>query len=161
MTATMSQLAVKLERTDDVDLLKSIMQQPEIFDGISDDGSVERDKFEPAIHPAVWYVLARAEDRLLGVWMFHPQTSTCWEAHTCLLPDAGSAGVIAARSLPSWIWEKTGCTRIVTSIPRYNRPARFLAINVGMTQYGMNPGAWRKWGMDHDLLLYGISKEGK
>lgn len=135
------------------------MTHPNIYPHITDDGCPPVEQFEPVISPAIWYVEARDNDVLLGLWAFVPQNAVCWEVHTCLLPHAwGDTAAIAAKELASWIWENTDCRRIVTTVPAYNRLAYRFARKAGMTEYGRNPKSFLKNGKLYDQLLLGLSR---
>lgn len=147
------------ERTHDREVVRAVMAHPRIYPHIADDGCPPATEFEPLEHPGVWYVLVRDEGRPLGLFVFVPQNSVCWEVHTCLLPWAwGRPAAIAAAEMARWIWEHTPCRRIVTSVAAYNRLALRFAERAGMTEYGRNPASWLKDGKLHDQVLLGMSR---
>src|SRR3954469_1709775 len=116
------------ERTEDLELVRSILTHPRIYPWITDDACPPAAEFYPLDHPAVWYVLVREQlcgaARELGLLMFVPQGAACWEGHTCLLPIAwGRRAAAAAAGAAEWIFEQTSCSRIVTTVPAYNRLA--------------------------------------
>ena len=151
----------RFERTLDMDVVRNILTHPRIYPHISDDHSPPVDEYDPPRHDSIWYVLAFDEDagdELLGLWMFVPQNSVCWEVHTALLPLAwGERGHAAARVLPDWIFAKTSCRRIVTNVPSTNRLALRFAISAGMKIYGVNRESFLKDGILCDQVCLGIS----
>jgi RimJ/RimL family protein N-acetyltransferase len=151
---------VTYERTEDLELVRSIMTHPRVYPHITDDGSPAAAEFQPVNHPAIWYVLARDGDELLGLYMFIPQGAACWEVHTCLLPASwGARAAAAAAGAAAWLFERTTCRRIVTSVPSYNRLALRYAERAGMQQFGVNPRSFLKDGKLHDQVLLGLSKD--
>lgn len=155
---------IKFERSFDYELICRIMVHPRIWPHISDDGSPPASEYRPIESQAIWYVIVRevhpdlkGED-LLGLWMFVPQNTVCWEVHTCLLPCAwGERGLRAAKLLPNWIWRHTPCRRIVTNVPRTNRLAYHFAVKAGMRMFGVNIASYLKDGKYCDQICLGIS----
>jgi RimJ/RimL family protein N-acetyltransferase len=152
------------ERSIDYELIRSIITHPKLWPYLSDDGSPEPEDFQPIRHEALWYVIVReveadAAGDLLGMWMFVPQNSICWEVHTALLPSAwGERGQLASRLLPGWMWKNTPCRRIITSVPSSNRLALHFAARAGMTVYGVNECSYLKNGMLCDQICLGLTQ---
>ncbi len=147
------------ERTTDLELVRSIITHPKIYDHVSDDGCPPADQFKPLDNPVIWYVLVVECEVLLGMWTFMPQNTACWEVHTCLLPVAwGDLGREAAKAMAEWIWKNTPCRRLVTNVPVMNRMALKFAKAAGMEEYGVNPKSYLKRGTLHDQILLGMSK---
>ncbi len=141
-------------------LVRCIITHPRIWPSASDDFCGEPDNFTPVDNPSIMYMLVYDDETLMGMWMFVPQNGICFEAHTCLLPQAyGEFAVSAAIRMTAWIWENTPAKRIVTTVPSFNRLALRLAQKAGMTQYGINPASYSKNGKLWGQILLGISKE--
>lgn len=157
-------LVIQFERSTNYELIRQIITHERIWGYLSDDGSPPREDFEPLESNFVWYVIACDVDdagggEILGLWMFFPHNTVCWEVHTCLLPIAwGERGQAAAKMLPDWIWRNTPCRRIVTNVPTYNRLALHFAFKAGMKMYGVNPDSYLKDGILRDQMCLGISK---
>jgi len=150
---------VTFERTRDYALVKSIITHPAVYPYVSDDYSPAPKDFKPFEHDALWYVLVKDGEELLGLWMFSPESEICWKVHTCLLPNAyGERAKLAAKQMAKWIWDHTACLRIVTDVPEYNRLAYHFAKKAGMTEYGRNPKSYMKSGILYDQILLGVSK---
>jgi RimJ/RimL family protein N-acetyltransferase len=146
------------ERTKDYALVKEIATHPAIYPFISDDYSPSPNDFKPFEDDAIWYVLVKDGDELLGMWMFAPENAICWQVHTCLLPNAyGKRAKQAALEMANWIWTNTTCLRLITSVPEYNRQASIFARWAGMEEYGRNPESYMKTGILHDQILLGMS----
>lgn len=145
------------ERTTDYALVREIATHPRVFPFISDDYTPA--DWKPIESEAVWYVLVRYGEELLGMWTFTPQNAICWEVHTCLLPNSwGEKAKVAAREMAEWIWANTGCLRLITNVPEYNRLALKFAKEAGMEEFGRNPKSYMKTGILHDQILLGMSK---
>jgi RimJ/RimL family protein N-acetyltransferase len=151
---------LSFERTHDMDLVKRIMSHRKVYPHVSDDGCPAREEFVPIAHPAIWYVSVLDDGGVIGLFVFSPQNTVCWEVHTCLLPTAwGGRATEAARGVIEWIWANTPCRRIVTTVPANNRLALHLAERAGLEQFGVNAESWLKKGKLHGQILLGISRE--
>jgi RimJ/RimL family protein N-acetyltransferase len=149
---------IHFKRSFDYELIGSILTHPKIYPHISDDGSPPAAEYRPIESEAVWYIVVRDEEEVLGLWMLHPHNSICWEIHTALLPNAwGERGQRAARLLPEWIWKNTLCRRVMTNVPDNNRLALRFAREAGMTEFGVNSASFLKNGKLWDQVLLGIS----
>ena len=149
---------IEFARSRDYDLIRGILTHPRVYDKITDDCSPGRDDYRPVEHDAVWYVIARQDGEVLGLWMLVPQNGVCWEIHTALLPRAwGELALEAARQLTDWIWANTPCRRIVTNVPSTNRLALRFAIKAGMKIYGVNFASYLKRGVLCNQVCLGIS----
>ena len=116
------------ERSTDYELIRLIIKHPKIWPHIGDDNAGSPEDFKPIEHSSVWYVVARDNDELMGLWILVPENSICYDLHTCLLPTAwGPKAAQAAAEMQSWIWTNTPCRRLITRVPRLNRLALRLA----------------------------------
>jgi RimJ/RimL family protein N-acetyltransferase len=146
-------------RLYDMNLIAETITHPRIYPHVSDDLSPGRDSFVPCDHTALYYLGVWDELEFLGLWMFAPQNSICWEVHTCLLPHAwGAVAIEATIGAANYIFENTECRRIITTVPRTNLLALRLAKKAGLTQYGVNERSFLKNGELVDQILLGISK---
>lgn len=150
---------IRYQRTQDLELVRSILTHPELYDWMGDDFTPERPYFEPNPDPRIWYLLCFDGEELLGLLMFVPQSHVLWDVHCSLLPSARGKTAEAARGAFRWMFALTHCRRIVAAVPRFNRPAAALCRIAGLKLYGVNPKAFLRRGSLHDLLLYGISKD--
>jgi RimJ/RimL family protein N-acetyltransferase len=149
---------IRFERSFDYSLIREILTHPQVYPHISDDGSPPADEFQPLQSDAVWYIVVRDGEEVLGLWMLHPHNSICWEIHTALLPSAwGERARLAAGMLGQWIWAHTPCRRVITNVPDNNRLARRFALAAGMTEFGVNRASFLKNGQLRDQTLLGIS----
>jgi RimJ/RimL family protein N-acetyltransferase len=154
-----SLLMITFQRTYDYDLIESIMTHPQLYEAAADDFAPTRESFQPRTDSDIWYILVRFAGNVIGLFALAPQNAICWEVHTRLLPAAwGPIARAAAAALVPWVWENTGCRRLVTVCPSYNRLAIRFAERGGMTRYGVNPQSWQKGGALFDQVLLGISK---
>ena len=151
---------ITVERTFDYGLVNSIMTHPAIYPFISDDGSPSREQFRAPESDCIWYVLAKNDGQIIGLWMAIPLNAVTYEIHTNVLPDhRGKEALDAAKIALEWAWENIpNCQRIVTNIPRFNLPARVFALQSGLSRMGVNPKSFLKEGVLHDVTMLGISR---
>jgi RimJ/RimL family protein N-acetyltransferase len=152
---------VTFERSTNYRLVHAILTaDARSYDAMGDDAAPAREAFRPNESPAIWYVIARADDgRALGLFVFVPLNSILWEIHNCFLPNAWGARALAAgRAVLPWFFAHSTARRIVGATPANNRLAVRYALKCGMVPYGTNPGAFQKHGVLHDLVLTGIDR---
>lgn len=146
-------------RLYDMQVIADTITHPRIYPHVSDDLAPPRESFVPCDHPSVYYLGAWDQQEYLGLWMFAPQNSICWDVHTCLLPTAwGKRAAEATKGAASWIFANTECQRIITTVPATNALALRLAKLAGLTQFGVNERSFLKNGQLLDQILLGISK---
>lgn len=151
--------AANLADPEQYDLVRAVFVHPKIYPAISDDFSPAPLNFEPARHPSLLYLIARDYAELLGVWMLAPQNAISCEVHTALLPTAwGVRAGKAAKAAIEWVWENTGCQRLWTAVPAYNRSAILFARRAGFEQFGINKRCFQKGGKLYDQILLGTSR---
>ena len=151
---------ITFERSFDYPLIREVISHPQIYPHVSDDGSPPAAEYRPLESDAVWYVIVRDEDEILGMWMLHPHNAICWECHMCYLPSAwGSRASAAGRMLPEWVWEHVPCRRIVGNVPACNRLALAYMKRIGFEVFGINPASFLRNGRLYDQVCLGISPE--
>ena len=149
---------MKVGRTTDMELVRSIITAPQVYPWVSDDGSPDAGDFQPVDADGVIYVLAES-GAARGVFAFFRQNAVTTEAHTCVLPSMWGRTHLAARAAVEWVFENTEFLRIVTSVPEDNPLATRLATMAGMTLYGHNPSSFLRKGVLLGVDLFGISKK--
>jgi RimJ/RimL family protein N-acetyltransferase len=149
---------VKIENTNDWDLVRKIVTHEKVYDHISDDFSPAAHDWQPFKSEGIYYLLV-TEDHPLGLFALFQHNGICWTVHTCLLPEAyGEKAKEAGKEGQRWMWENTPCQRIITEVPSYNRLALKFAKDCGMTEYGVNPKSYMKHGKLRDVVLLGVNK---
>ena len=147
------------ERTEDVDLIRYVIAHPKVYGRASDDFAPPREQYQPNMDPRIWYVLAKLDGLVLGLWGLFPHSDILWEVHTCLLPHAwGTVGHEASLAFLEWLWKHSPCRRLITSVPEFNRVAKRFAERAGMVEYGVNPLAYQKTKVLHNLIMLGCSR---
>lgn len=111
------------------------------------------------MNPAIWHVLARENDELLGLFSFYPSNSICWRAHLCLLPNSwGFPARRAGKGVIRWLFENSPCLKITGEIPIFNTLALRYVRSLGFEEMGTNHDSFLKDGQLYDQILLGLSK---
>jgi RimJ/RimL family protein N-acetyltransferase len=149
------------ERTRDLGLVRAILTDPTLYPYLTDDFSGPREEFRANDHPAIWYVLALADDgELLGLFSFCPENQICWSGHVAFFRGITPAVTrYVGEQIVKWLWENTCCLRLIASIPACNRAAVKFARGMGLKAYGRNKASFMKGGKLWDQVLMGRSKD--
>lgn len=146
-------------RTFDWNLIRRIAIHPKVYHAAADDFSPPPYAWKPLDDCNIHYVLVRDGEELLGMFVFIPENTICWNMHVCLLPISwGKKSKEAGGQVIRWIFSHTACARITGSVPAHNRLALKFARDIGMTKYGINERSHKKNGILHDQILFGISR---
>ena len=149
-------MSLKIERTRDMELVRSILAHPRIWPHIHEDGTDEPIAID---HDAMFWMLV-SDDAPAGVFLAHARSMNCWEMHTCLLPRIWGAGANeAARLFRDFMFGELGCKKLVTNIPDGNRAALRFAVSNGMVVEGNNRASYLKNGRLLDQTMLGITYE--
>jgi hypothetical protein len=157
-----------IERTQDENIIRSIVAHPKIYPWIAEDGAPAAENWHPVLVDSVYYLLikelTKQQPVILGLVAIVPSTTSCaYQIHHCLLPISwGPLAKQIAKEVIHWAWTNLpNATRLIGEVPRFNRLAFKFAIEAaGMSQYGVNPKSFRKNGKLHDVILLGITKPG-
>lgn len=151
---------MRIERTTDRELIRSVVTHPAIYPHVSDDGSPDAGQYEPVIGDSILWLAAWAGDDLAGLFMAHPANTATVEIHTCILPaHRGTGSKAAAMAVLEWLFANTSFHKVITHVPAYNRLARRLALSVGMQDEGVNRKSFLKGGVLQDQYLLGITRQ--
>lgn len=150
---------MQFELSRDFALVREIVTHPAIYEHSGDDFAPPRESWQPSRSAAIWYVLVRDGDDLLGLFAFNPLNAVCFNTHICLLPNAwGERAREAGREVVRWMWEHSPAVRLIGIVPEYNRLALRLARACGFEQFGVNRRSHLKDGELHDEIFLGVSK---
>ena len=147
------------ERTRDWELIRSVITHPQIYPHIGDDFAPAPADWQPIRDELAYYLLAKDDAEVLGIWALFPLNRVCWWVHTCLLPNSwGERALQAAKGAIAHVFAETECCRLITEVPACNRLAFRFAVRSGMTEFGRNLKCYKKRGVLEDVYLLGISK---
>lgn len=147
---------LKIERTDDMQLIWELMTHPDIWPNFAHDG-FEPDDFCP--NENAYNLIARDGNNVVGFFIGYPVTNTQIIAHVGITKQArGIKAVMLGQMAIEWVWQNTPYVRIVGSVVSTNLLARRYDAKIGLTPYGYNQAAVRINGVLHDAILLGITK---
>jgi RimJ/RimL family protein N-acetyltransferase len=163
---TMERADVVLSRTEDMELVRQVMVHPSVYPWIVDDGGEPPENFLPPVHPAVHYVEVRAmevdgELHTIGVYMLVPQSSRCFEIHTCILPSGyGRPAAEASRLILRYLFdgEKPLADKLISRVPADNPRALAYSLRAGLKVEGVNRGSFLRAGKLLDQTWVGITR---
>lgn len=150
---------MRIERTTDADLVRSVVTHPEIYPFISDDHSPAVEDYAPPVADGIYWLACYSGNALAGLFMAHPWNGITYEIHTCILPAfRGVRAREATAAVLAWIFSNTNCLKLVTHVPVWNEAAFRLATASGMKPEGINRQSFMKNQIIHDQTLLGITR---
>jgi hypothetical protein len=148
---------IRIEPITNMELVRSTLTTPHIWDAMADDGFIKPEDFHPVPLIGTWWLGAWDEAEYLGLFPIYTINMTVCEAHVALLKTCGGIRAKAAgEALKLWVWSNTNFKRIITSVPSCNRLGLRYAKLAGLKEFGLNPGSWQKNGQTHDLIMLGV-----
>jgi RimJ/RimL family protein N-acetyltransferase len=146
-----------IERTSDINTIKSVVCHKDIYDFISDDYSPCAADYEPFIDDSVYWLLIKDNSKLCGLFMAHQINGITCEVHTCVLPESrGNQTADYTSKLFDWIFSHTHYKKVITHVPSFNPRALLLAEKSGMSIEGVNRLSFMK--NNHIYDQYSLGK---
>lgn len=137
---------------DDLELVKSIIEQPEVLNYVMEDGE---DLVLPKSSAAVKYALVTLADKPVGVFVFIKRLKLTWEVHTCLtLACRGRPALLAARAVIAMLFKDTDAECLTTYVPETYLHVRSFTTAVGMEHSGYVPNSFYRNGILQGLHSY-------
>lgn len=154
---------IRFERSTNYELIASILTNSASYRRMTDDTAPCVEDF--FVGPVEGFFMAVAFDEVSPVGMFmvggNKYAPGIAECHFCFIPQAwGRTGKIAEAFL-SWIWQETSIYKLIGLVPTHNRLALRLVKAVGFRQFGVQPCAGTRNGVDFDLIQMEINKPAK
>ncbi len=144
---------------NDVNVVDAVLKHPEVYPWISDDGSPLVDEFTSSLlisNPEV-FVLMPSDG---VVFILHPWNSITLEVHTNIVPEKrGREAITETMKAMAWVFKNTGCLKIVTHVPFFNRQAKIFALKCKMKHEGVNRQSFLKDGILYDQDILGITRK--
>lgn len=150
---------ITFQRTEDMELVRLILTHPKIYGPGSDDFSPDATEWKPPKGEHLLYVLVLENDEVAGLFTVLFVSPILYKIDGGFLPWAwGKCTEAACTAFINWLFEHTGCERIIADVPAYNELSLRMTRIMGMKQYGENPESYLKHHKLHNVLLMGISK---
>ena len=145
-----------IRETDDIELIKRIFCDPEIYARISDDGSPEAEDFNP-VEPCdhVYYLTDDSETCLV---YFHWKNCVTLEGHIQILKSHRGSAMEFGELAKKWVWDNTDARKIEVTIPDiYPDVFKFIQ-KQGFKLEGLSENSYLKNGKLHDQFYLGLEK---
>jgi len=145
-------MTLTIQRTLDVGLCMGVLDDPIIYDAISEDGFTEADKKIDVIND-IWLRLDDG-DTNIGVVYFQPKFSHCYDAHIQILPQhrrdyTQKSGEIILQ----WCKDNLKGCLIYTNVPAFCESVALFLLSFGFEESGRLKKAYKKRGELHDLII--------
>lgn len=150
---------VRVERTEDVGYIRSVINMPEME--LSDG-----DELQVPLGETIFYLIPYAhrfgdgavEDVPMGIMAFLPVNKVTWNPHIAILPEHRGNGVASLMSGLAWMFENTPCLKVVAYPPVFNTRMIHVFKKCGFTVEGRSVKSFLWRGEVHDRLLMGLEK---
>lgn len=142
--------------TKDMDKIRSVLCDPEIYDRITDDGSPDLEDFNPT-EPSEGAFYITDEDNT-GVVFIHWMNSVTIECHFQLLKEHRDRSEEFGYAALKWMWDNTKAQKIIAKIPEIYLDVIKYATKGGFKFEGINEKSYQKNGVLYGIVNLGISR---
>lgn len=144
-----------IERTTDLDVIKSIMTHPYIYPRLAEDGAPPPEAFTPTLHNCV-YLLGRCDDRPFALGIYGINGSVTWDTHVAVIPTYRRHAYDFAKAAQDWAFDYA--QKLTARIPfNYPDTMRF-GLKLGWKIEGVCERSVMKGGELVDCWYLGLSK---
>ena len=149
---------MKLERTFNIDDVKSVIFQPDIFKTIAEDGQTESD-VKIDIKGDCW-VAVRVNETIVGVYLLHPHNSITLEIHAHILPEFRKKHSIqSGRKVLEWFVNNCDYLKLIAQVPDIYENVKQFCLANNFKVEGVNRKSYKKDGEVMDSTLLGITRD--
>lgn len=150
---------IDLYHTKDMNLVRSIMTTPEIWEQSVEDGSNISNFYPSQDYLSIW-LLVKLKDKIIGVMLVHNDTLCSVNIHPALLAKYKKYGREMLKAFFKWFLTlpDTLC-KVNCSIPNNLKMVQNFAKKVGFKQEGINRASFFKDGIAQDQIRYGLTRE--
>ena len=145
---------ITIERTRDKERFKSLFTQDRLWLNSIDDYTPSKEDYQPIILDSLLYLICKKGDKDIGFAFLVPHNMVMWEIHIGFLSDSYECG----KNIIDWVWNNTGCKKIIGRIPEYNKLALKFAQKMSFKKEGILSKSFQKDEELHDLHIYGLNK---
>lgn len=144
---------MKIERTNDPRLVRSIICDPGVKPFIWEEG-------EPPVllGEDIYCLIASDGDAQMAVVLFVPMNGAAWSAHIAVLPVFRGRGESIMKAAMAWMFQYTPCVKVCGEAPEFNARVLRLFEKCGMRMEGFSPMSFPWHGELHGRFLLGIEK---
>lgn len=150
---------IDLYHTNDMNLVRSIMTSPDIWEQSVEDGSNISNFYPSQDYLSVW-LLVRLRDEIIGVMLVHNDTLCSVNIHPALLSKHKRYGRDMMKAFFKWFLTLPDTlTKVNCSIPDNLKMVQNFAKKVGFKHEGINRASFFKDGIAQDQIRYGLTRE--
>ena len=144
--------------TEDMDLIESIIKDPEIWERASED-NIGSDTFKPMYDDYCHWLICRDNHTIIGIIYIHSETSVSFDMHIYTIKEHRKKGKEMTLLFFKWFLEKTNANKLNASIPVFYPEVINFALNVGFKEEGLNRESYAHNGLIHDQQNLGITRK--
>lgn len=152
---------VIIERTTNPRIIKRILTVPDLWELITEDDSPSPEEYEPIVHDSMYYLLARKGNKVIGLFVVHPLTTTLAIGHVNILPSQWGnrkQNKLIGEKAIQWIWDNTEIDKIVATVPVIYKKVLAYTQRIGMKREGICRKSYKKHGELHDQYYVGVNR---
>lgn len=151
---------MKVELTTDMELVRSILVEPDIWERAAEDG-VDQETWYPGYDSMTAWLLCIENDEPIGVILLHTDTQVSLKMHPYLRKEHRQKGRIMMAAFYKWMLENTEETinKVNTVIPEYQKKVINFAKKVGFQKEGLNRESCQKNGQLYGQQNLGITRK--
>lgn len=148
-----------IERTEDLELIKSVIADPVIWETVAEDG-MNYDNFEPNVMSEAWLVI-RSGNEIIALFNIHSHGAITAEIHAHVLPKhrkefSRDAGDICLQ----WFYDEfPEYEKLIAQIPVIYENVERFTVSYGFKHEGLNRKCYLKNGEIIDKWLLGITRD--
>jgi len=149
---------ITCDRTYDVNVIKSVIFDPVIWDCITEDGDHTQDGFDVDTVGECWLVI-KNDDLVVAIYNMHALNGVTLQIHAHVLPQyrkdfSRESGLAALR----WIINNTDYQKIVATIPSIYDNVKKFTESFGFIVEGINRLSYKKNGNLCSQWLMGVTR---
>ena len=152
--------SITFSRTDNLYLVKAILNHPELMRRMTDDKQVALTIGDlRKARPVVSYIVARVDEAVAAVFVLI-STLASGEIHFAFLPEFWGREKTekVGREFLSWLWRTSSLRKLVAPVPGHNRLCRRLALAVGFRDSGICGEPVMKHGVKYETNILVIER---
>ena len=146
---------LKANRTYDVELIWSIVFEPELWATVAEDNPPT---FRPDVISEAW-VLITNNDEPIGCYNLHTLNNITWQIHAFILPKHREHAKQSGRLILQWALENIQFQKIQAVIPAIYPNVYHFTIHQGFSDEGLSRKSYMKDNQLHDQHYLGITKQ--
>lgn len=150
---------MKVLLTDDMELVRAIMMEKDIWARAAED-CVDKESWFPGYDKMTAWLLCVDDDDIVGVILLHTDTSVSIKMHPYLRSQYREKGRIMMKAFYEWILEngQSNIAKITVTIPINQAKVINFAKKVGFQKEGINRDSYLKDGQLYGQQNLGITR---